>query len=154
MVGYTALAQMLDDDGLAALVQRFNELAHDTVTAVGGRVVKSIGDEVMYIADQPSTASDIALRLTERTDEDPLVPESRAGVASGTLLSRDGDYFGPVVNLASRLTELARPSSVLVSSEVGHALDGDGRFRLRRIPSRKIRDIGRVEVYRLESGRS
>jgi adenylate cyclase len=154
LVGYTALSQMLDDSELSALVQRFGDLAHDTVAGAGGRIVKTIGDEVMFIADTAATAASIALQLTERTTGDELLPDTRAGLAFGALLSREGDYFGPVVNLASRLTELARPGSVLVSTELAEPLEGDPRFRLRRIPSRKIRDIGRVEVYRLEFPRA
>ena len=107
----------------------------------------------MYITDTASTAAAIAVSLVEDTADDDVLPDVRAGVACGALLSREGDYFGPVVNLASRLTELAKPGSVLVSAELAGALAGDARFRARRIPSRKIRDIGRVEVYRLERAR-
>jgi adenylate cyclase len=79
------------------------------------------------------------------------LPDARAGVATGSVLSREGDYFGPVVNLASRLTELAYPGSVLVSSEVADALEGDPRFALRRLPRRKVRGIGRIDLYRLRA---
>lgn len=150
LVGYTALSQMMEDDELTQLLERFGALTHETVAAAGGRIVKTIGDEIMYITDTASTAAAIAVSLVEDTADDEVLPDVRAGVACGTLLSREGDYFGPVVNLASRLTELAKPGSVLVSAELASALAGDARFRARRIPSRKIRDIGRVEVFRLE----
>lgn len=153
LVGYTALSQMMEDDELTQLLQRFGALTHETVAAAGGRIVKTIGDEIMYITDTASTAAAIAVSLVEDTADDEVLPDVRAGVACGALLSREGDYFGPVVNLASRLTELAKPGSVLVSAELAAALAGDARFRARRIPSRKIRDIGRVEVFRLERSR-
>jgi adenylate cyclase len=150
LVGYTAMAQMLDDDELSSLVTRFGDVSHDTIVPAGGRIVKTIGDEVMYITDNAATAADIALTLVSLTGADEVLPDVRAGLACGSVLAREGDYFGPVVNLASRLTEVARPGSVLVDETVAQALAGDGRFRLRRIPSRRIRDIGRVEVWRLE----
>jgi adenylate cyclase len=150
LVGYTAMSQMLDDDELSALVTRFGDVSHDTIVPAGGRIVKTIGDEVMFITDNAATAADIALTLVTLTAADDVLPDVRAGLACGAVLAREGDYFGPVVNLASRLTEVARPGSVLVDATVADALTGDGRFRLRRIPSRRIRDIGRVDVWRLE----
>jgi adenylate cyclase len=149
MVGYTALSMELEVDDLAALVARFVDIAHDTAAAAGGRIVKTIGDEVMFVTDTAGAAATIALRLTERSTGDELLPQTRAGVAFGSLLSREGDYFGPVVNLASRLTELARPGQVLASDEVASALPAVAGIVARRLGSRRIRDIGRVTVFRL-----
>src|SRR5438067_25709 len=115
LVGYTALSQELEPEELGALVGRFEELAYDTVAEHGGRVVKTIGDEVMFVAADNADAALTALRLTERSAVDELLPEARAGLAGGAVLAQEGDYYGPVVNLASRLVELARPGSVLVS---------------------------------------
>jgi adenylate cyclase len=151
LVGYTSLAEGLDDEELAAFVERFAALAHNTVVAAGGRLVKTIGDEVMFITEQPAVAANIALRLAEASTSDDVLPDARAGLASGSVLSREGDYFGPVVNLASRLTELANPGTVLVSNEVKAALEGDPEFALRRVARRRVRGIGRVDVYRLDS---
>jgi adenylate cyclase len=150
LVGFTALSQALDDAEVAELVGRFGALAHDTVVSEGGRIVKTIGDEVMYVTDVPATAASIAVLLTERSRSDTVLPDSRAGIASGALVSRDGDYFGPVVNLASRLTELARPGTVLASAELGDAVRDDPRFSVRRISARRVRDIGRVDVARVD----
>ena len=153
LVGYTALVNELDPDDVAALVSRFGELTHDTVVAGGGRVVKTIGDEVMFIADSVEAAAQIAVDLTVQSLRDDLLPATRAGIASGTMVSRDGDYYGPVVNLAARLTEMARPGTVLVSAEIGEALADDVHFTMRRISGRKVRDIGRVDVFRLDPSR-
>jgi adenylate cyclase len=147
LVGYTALAEELSDDELAALVARFSELAFDTVVAAGGRFVKSIGDEVMFVADDAAVAADIAIRLAEASGGDEVLPAARAGLVAGPVLARDGDYYGPVVNLASRLTERARPGTVLGSAEIQEALAGDPRFSLRELRPRQIRDIGRVPVW-------
>jgi adenylate cyclase len=108
--------------------------------------VKTIGDEVMFVTDTIGTAAWIAVQLRERSVADDLLPETRAGIAAGHLVAREGDYFGPVVNLAARLTELARPGTVLAPSDLGAALEHDPRFLVRRIPSRRVRDIGRVEL--------
>ena len=149
LVGYTALSQELENEDLSALVGRFGDLAHDTVVDAGGRIVKTIGDEVMFVTDTATAGASIALRLTERSIGDELLPETRAGVAYGPLLSRDGDYFGPVVNLASRLTDLAKPGEVFASQALSDALTPGSDIHARRMGTRRIRDIGRVEVRRL-----
>jgi adenylate cyclase len=71
-------------------------------------------------------------------------------VGFGSLLAREGDYFGPVVNLASRLTDLARPGHVLASAELAAALPPATGFVARRLGVRRLRDIGRVDVFHLE----
>jgi adenylate cyclase len=149
LVGYTALVQDLDDDELGALVARFADLAHDAVVNQGGRIVKTIGDEVMFVTDTATAAAAIAVSLTERSKDDELLPAVRAGVGYGPLLAREGDYFGPVVNLASRLTDHARPGQVLASAEVADALRARSGIVARRHGVRRLRDIGRVEVFRL-----
>jgi adenylate cyclase len=151
LVGYTALAEGLDETELAALVERFSALAHDTVVSLGGRIVKTIGDEVMFITEEPAAAASIALRLAQASTDDDVLPDARAGLAYGPVLSREGDYFGAVVNLASRLTELAFPRTVLASNDLAAALDGDPAFAVRRLGRRRVRGIGRVDFYRLDS---
>jgi adenylate cyclase len=150
LVGYTALSQELEPEELGALVTRFEELAYDTVAEHGGRVVKTIGDEVMFVAEETSAAARIALRLTQSSAVDDILPDARAGLDCGDVLAQEGDYYGPVVNLASRLVEIARPGSVLASSAVHDALGEHSSFGWDRLRSRRIRDIGRVEVWKLE----
>lgn len=147
LVGYTALSQELDARELAELVGRFEALAYDTVAEEGARVVKTIGDEVMFVSPDPAGAARIALRLTERSAVDELLPEARAGLAYGSVVAHEGDYYGPVVNLASRLVELARPGSVLTTEALHDALEDDASFGFQRLRSRRIRDIGRVEIW-------
>ena len=147
LVGYTALSQELDGDELNALVARFETVTYDTVAQLGGRLVKTIGDEVMFVAEEPDVALQIALELTDRTRQDEVLPRARAGMACGPALAREGDYYGSVVNLAHRLVEIARPQSIIVSAELAAALDGHDGFTFQRLRSRRIRGIGRVEIY-------
>jgi adenylate cyclase len=153
LVGYTALSQVLEDDELAALVSRFEALTHDTIAQLGGRLVKTIGDEVMFVSEAPEITAKIAVRLTERTGDDAVLPEARGGVAFGSVVAREGDYYGSVVNLAHRLVELAYPGTVLASGELHDAIAGDPSFSWGRSRDRKIRDIGRVGTWPLRAGK-
>ena len=96
----------------------------------GGRVIKNIGDEVLFVTEDVAQAADAALVMTARgSDPDDRFPEVRAGVAYGDVVSRLGDVFGPTVNIASRLTSIARPGSVLVDRGAHDALTGDTEDR-------------------------
>jgi adenylate cyclase len=117
LVGFTPLSSQLSPRALADLVARFEDTAHDVVTARDGRVVKLIGDEVMFAAVDPGAACDIALTLVERLCCDSQATP-RGGLAYGEVLLRGGDYYGPIVNLAARLAELAVPNELLVTPEV------------------------------------
>jgi class 3 adenylate cyclase len=128
LVGYTRLSQQLDAQTLGALVQRFEALASDVVSARDGRLVKLVGDAVMFVAVDANAACDIALTLLERFADDPAVTP-RGGLAVGRLLARGGDYYGSAVNLASRIGELAVPREILVTAEVAEeAAAGPCRF--------------------------
>jgi class 3 adenylate cyclase len=117
LVGFTTLSGRLSASDLAGLIERFEERAFDVVTARGGRLVKLIGDEVMFVTVKAAAACDIALALCEEFATDPAVTP-RGALATGELVIRGGDYYGPVVNLASRLAELAVPRELLVTAEV------------------------------------
>lgn len=147
LVGYTAISQELDGHELAELVVRFESVTYDTVARLGARLVKTIGDEVMFVTEDPEIALRVAHALTERTGIDDVLPRARAGLAFGPALAREGDYYGAVVNLAHRLVEIARPSSAVVSAEFAGALTGRHAFTFHRLRSRRIRGIGRVEIY-------
>jgi adenylate cyclase len=153
VTGSTRLYEQAGDAKAVEAIARCIDALRKAAEACGGRVVKTIGDEVMFVDPDISNAAHIALRLTERSAVDELLPDARAGLAAGSVVSQEGDYYGPVVNLASRLVELARPGTVLVSSEVRDALADDPAFVWRRLRSRRIRDIGRVEVWALERAR-
>ena len=103
----------------------------------------------MFVTPDPASADRIALRLTEGSAVDDLLPDARAGVAFGSVVAQEGDYYGPVVNLASRLVERARPGSVLASNEFRDALGDGPSFDWQRLRPRRVRDIGRVEIWAL-----
>jgi adenylate cyclase len=130
IVGYTSTARHSDIDELAALLDSFEEDAAKTVVANHGWMVKSVGDEVLFAAEAPREAAEIALRLSEPGRAARGLPELRVGMALGRVLTRFGDVYGPVVNLASRLTSLAKPESILVDRALAEALRSDDRYRL------------------------
>lgn len=138
LVSFTALTRRIDERALAELVDRFESLAMDAVSSHGGRIVKTVGDEVLFVTEEPEAGAATALELVERIAAEELLPPVRSGVAFGTVLSRLGDVYGPVVNLASRLTSLARPGTVLVDLSLAAELDGDPRFDLRRLRRRSV----------------
>jgi class 3 adenylate cyclase len=117
LVGFTTLSRRMPARELAGLVERFEETAHDVVTTRGGRVVKLIGDEVMFVALDAAAACDAALALFEHFAGDPSVTP-RGALASGELVVRGGDYYGPIVNLAARVAQIAVPNEMLVTAEV------------------------------------
>ncbi|HET9691928.1 MAG TPA: adenylate/guanylate cyclase domain-containing protein [Acidimicrobiales bacterium] len=144
LVGYTRLSQRLDEHELAALIEGFETTAGDAVVTRGGRVVKMIGDEVMFAAE-PRNGIDIALALAESFVGDD-VPAVRVGLACGSVVTRAGDLFGPTVNLAARATAIARPSSVLVSADLFDVVAADPTLHLRRMRPRRLKGIGWAEL--------
>jgi len=113
LVGFTSLSRFASPAELLATVETFERRAFETSQRLGGRIVKSIGDEVMIAADDAAAVSEIARQLVaERRDDDTVL--GRGGVSAGDVLFRLGDYYGPVVNLASRLADEAVPDEVLV----------------------------------------
>jgi adenylate cyclase len=149
LVGFTSLTRNVGEEGLAGLIDRFEGIAYDVIAAAGGRVVKLVGDEVLFTADSAAVGADIAVTLAERVGADPDLPELRVGVACGPVVSRLGDVYGEPVNIASRLTSVARPGSVLVDRELAGALEGDDRWRLRRTPPRPVRGYTLLQGFRL-----
>jgi adenylate cyclase len=147
LVGFTALSQQVGDDELAAIVEQFEQLAFDVVTAHGGRVVKMIGDEVMFTVDSPVAAAEIGLALAEGTRGADELSDLRVGLAHGPLLEREGDLYGPVVNLASRITAIAFPGSIVVGEAMHDHLVGREEYRLRSMRARYLKDIGRVPLW-------
>jgi adenylate cyclase len=145
LVSYTRLAQKLEHQELGRLVHRFEGLASDLVTAGGGRVIKTVGDEVLFTTEDPVAAAVIALSLSERMSRDDLVPEVRVGLSYGAVLRSLGDVYGPTVNLASRLTSQARPGTVVTDPATAGLLSRDPRFVLLPQPRRMLSGLGQVQ---------
>jgi adenylate cyclase len=147
LVGFTTITQELEDHDVAQAVARFDATAHDLIGSHGGRTVKTIGDEVMFAAPGPVAGAVMALDLAEAFAVDPRLPDVRVGLAHGRTLAHQGDLFGPPVNLASRLVNIAYPGAVLVSEEIAASLDDDERFILKQVRGRRLKGVGRVRPW-------
>lgn len=147
LVGFTALSQQLSAHELADVVDRFETLAYETVDSHGGRIVKMIGDEVMFIDEDMADAVEIGLQFSERYESDEALSSVRVGLAFGDVIGKDGDYYGPVVNLASRIVGIAFPGTVLVSNEIHEALKSSEALEWRELRQRRLKGIGRVALW-------
>lgn len=145
MVGYTSLSQQLTADELWELVGRFDALAHDIVAAHGGRVVKRIGDAVMFTHDHQVDAVALGLALLEGLEAAEL--PIRIGMACGPVVMREGDMFGPVVNLASRVVSIAHPMTMVVSEDVHAEIADANGLVVRSLGRRRIKDMGLQRLY-------
>jgi adenylate cyclase len=137
LVGYTSRSRGMGGRELGAMVEDFESIAAEVIARHAGRVVKTVGDGVLFTAGTATGAVEIGLALPDAwaaEDRPPL----RTGAAFGPVLTRLGDVYSPVVNLASRLTSLARPGTVLVDRELAR--------RLRRLPAYRVRPLRRVSV--------
>jgi adenylate cyclase len=149
LVGFTALSQQIPEHELAQVVGRFEAVAVDVVSAHGGRLVKTIGDEVMFAADDVGAGVEIALGLSERLHLEEVVSDVRVGLAYGPVLQYEGDLYGPVVNLAARIVGISYPGSVVVPEAIAEALADDDRYTLVSLRTHTLRDIGRVPLWLL-----
>jgi class 3 adenylate cyclase len=116
LAGSSSLSRRLDFAELGAVLREFEATVSDTVVRHRGRVVKFIGDEVMFTSRNATSALAAALELSQLFEQHPRIPPVRAGLAFGPVLTREGDYFGPVVNLAARMVAVAGPNSILIDS--------------------------------------
>jgi adenylate cyclase len=150
LVDSTAWTQQRDLPTLAQALTAFDSTASEIVVERGGRVVKLIGDSVMFVANDPVTAADIALSLVDAFAAHDLLPPVRTGVATGDVLARDGDFSGAIVNLAARAGSIARPSTLLVDRETRDALDGSMIYSCRTAGSFALKGFGkRVPLSRV-----
>ena len=145
--GFTKLSQRVPAPRLAELIDTFEETAFDVVSARGGRVVKLIGDEVMFVADTLTGAVDIGLAIGEQLLAANDVLPIHCGVAYGPTVSIGGDVFGATVNLAARLTEIARPGTLVVAGDAAADLAGHEEFEVVPVQgSFDLAGIGRQRV--------
>jgi adenylate cyclase len=147
MVGFTKLGEELPPEDLGALTGRLGELASE-VAESPVRLVKMIGDAAMLVSPDPDALLSAALELVERSEnEGESFPPLRAGLACGPALARAGDWYGRPVNLASRITAIAYPASVLVSEEVRETVSNG--FDWSFAGERRLKGIdGKVRLFR------
>jgi adenylate cyclase len=151
LVGFTRLARQLEDADLAIVVEGFESLSSDVVAASGSTLIKTVGDEVLFVADTARTAAQAVSELHKRAAASPDVPELRIGIATGPVLRRMGDVFGSTVNLASRLTALARPGTTLIDAATARELADDPHVQLRQTAPRRVRGVGVIRSFELSS---
>ena len=151
LVSFTRLVRRLTERELAMMVQHFEALASDVVTAHGGRVVKTVGDEVLFVCSPGANAAAIALEIPWALKEDVMLPPVRVGMATGPVVGRLGDVFGTTVNRASRLTAVAQPGTVLVDVATVHSLAGVSGIEVLQLRGRSLRGIGHVVPWLLRA---
>jgi adenylate cyclase len=145
IAGFTRLARVLADEELAAMVSGFETGAADIVAGHGARLVKTLGDEVMFVADQPADAVGIALAMHALPPSgEPM--QLRIGLATGRLITVMGDYYGQTVNRASRLTAIAKPGGTMIDPATEEGLADDGAWVVRHHRPRAVRGIGLVRA--------
>ena len=149
IVNYTRQSRSLSQKELSRLVDGFEARALEIMGSYGGRIIKTIGDEVLFVADEPEAIARIGLELVEERARDEDFPELRVGLAWGPALVRLGDVLGPVVNVASRLTSTSRPGRVLVDRSLAEQLQDNEHFRLRRLRRTSVRGYRKLEPWSL-----
>lgn len=149
---FTSLSNSLPESELALLVERFEARATDVVTAHHGRVIKSLGDAVLYVTEDPGEGTRAALDLIKHVGSRDDLPAIRVGLATGSVISRLGDVFGPAVNLAARLSNVARANRLLVDAATAEALGEE--FDTRALPERTLRGFGSVSPITVSQRRA
>ncbi|MDQ1479014.1 MAG: hypothetical protein QOE62_4243 [Actinomycetota bacterium] len=122
LAGYTSLWYELEPQYLAVMLDRFEATTGDVIAATGANVVKRIGDAVMFVSNAPGVACSLALDLLEACAAAHL-PKLRVGVAFGDVMVRQGDFYGPTVNLAARLVASAEAGTALTDAGLQQRLE-------------------------------
>jgi adenylate cyclase len=149
LVAFSRLVRKSTERELSEIVKRFEALSADVVTAHGGRIVKTVGDEILFSNRNAAPAAATAIDLVEAITTDELLPDVRVGLAAGRVMPKLGDVFGTAVNRAARLTAIAHPGSVLVDDVVADSLHDVSGFELTPLRPRTLRGVGKVEPYLL-----
>jgi adenylate cyclase len=144
IVQFTALTNRLDHDRIGDLVEIFESRCADVVAGQHGRVIKSLGDAVLFVNEDPIRAYDTAEGIIAVIGRDQRMPDVRVGLSTGSVVTRLGDVFGPPVNLAARLTAVARRNRIIVDGATAERLPED-QFEARALPARPVRGFGVVE---------
>lgn len=163
IVSYTSQSKKLDQRELIDWIEDFEGVVTEAVLDHGGQVIKTIGDEAMFVTGDVREIAEIALVLTARgQDANDEFPAVRAGIAYGNVVPRLGDVFGPTVNIASRLTSVARPGTVVADRGVHDVLCRDHApeetratdLQLKRIPNVSVKGYGRFDCWVVRRAKS
>ncbi len=153
IVGYTTRSRHMSRTELTDMVERFEEVTTGLITDHHGRVVKTIGDEVLFELDDTREAALLALELLDQHLDDDAFPQVRIGMAHGKVLHHMGDVFGPVVNMASRLTSVARPGSAVVDRAMAELVRHEDDLRLKRMRRTSVKGYENLEPWSLKRPR-
>ena len=144
VVGFTRFGESVEPTELSGAGRRLTDLAVE-VARPPVRLVKMIGDAAMLVAPSPEPLLHAALALAEN---DADLPPLRVGLASGVVVPSSGDWLGAPVNLASRVTAVARPGTVLATRDVRDA--ATERFAWSSAGARRLKGIREpVRLYRV-----
>jgi adenylate cyclase len=148
LVGFTSLGESVAADELGAVAGRLDQMAVE-VAEPPVRLIKTIGDAVMLGSRDNDAMIEAALALVEAADaESDAFPQLKAGLGRGEAMGRAGDWFGRPVNLASRITDVARPGSVLVAEDVKESAEADYDWSFAR--ARRLKGVdGEVKLFRV-----
>jgi adenylate cyclase len=146
IVSFTRLSRTLGGGALADFVERFEATTTALTTEHGGRVIKTLGDEVLFVAENPTAAAEIGLSIAEHSEKDPDFPRVRVGMAYGEVILRLGDVFGTPVNMAARLTATAYPGTILIDEALATELPAD-TYATSSLRARPLQGLGRVRPH-------
>ena len=147
LVGFSRLVRDLDEAELGRLVTRFENLAIEQAVGHGSRLVKMIGDGALFVSSDPGSALETALGMVGEADIDGL-PPARGGVDFGEAVALGGDYFGPPVNVAARLSAFAKAGTVVATAAVMDSLPGPAEAS--RIPRVRLKGVGQVRAFKVD----
>jgi len=163
IVGYTSRIKQLDEAEFVDWIERFEAEVTAVVVDHGGQVVKTIGDEALFVVEDPRSAAEIGLILTARgSDEDDPFPAVRVGIAYGNVVHRLGDVYGTTVNIAARLTSIGRPGTVIADQGVHNLLCADHApaetrsvdLAFRRLRRRPLKGFSRLDGWAIRRARA
>jgi adenylate cyclase len=140
LVGSTAWAQELSLREQSLALSRFESAAWSSAVLAGGRVIKMIGDEVFFAAPSAETACRIGIEVCHAAILDPVLPVARGAIGYGSVIPREGDYFGPLVNLVSRLVKVAHPGELVVTQAAAGCLPAE-RWSTRALAPQQLRGL-------------
>ncbi|WP_091282559.1 adenylate/guanylate cyclase domain-containing protein [Arcanobacterium phocae] len=151
LVSFTQRSGELSPHQLVDFIQTFEFTSRDVISAHGARVVKTVGDAVLYIADDLRTGATVVAEIVRALRATPGMPQVRASLVWGGLVSRFGDVFGPKVNLASRLCSIAPVGGILVDRPTAEALKrlDEHAYRIEPFGTPNLQGIGNIDAAQL-----
>lgn len=153
IVGYTSRSRRLPAGDLAQFIEDFEAVIDRIITEHHGQVIKTIGDEILFVSDDAIQSAQMALEMIDQHELDDEFPQVRVGMAYGHVLSRLGDVYGPVVNVASRLTSIAKRGRILIDRTLADTLGDEDWLRVSRMRRTSVKGYEHLEPWSLKRPR-